>query len=252
MAYSEEITRNEENYPEEIYWNEETNISLISSADIMWDANENKTYMKALCIFYENLFSSPELRIHLYQFITLVICLVGIVGNILNVAIFSRRGNTSPASIILRALSITELIILSSHTLFTCLGFFSSGSTYDKLRGYFMFGNYSNIRNFIIDVFYNIGTWLAIELAIWRFIAIAYPLHSKSWCIKRRTRTMIVVGYVFGITLQILMLLWCDYESALYPFMSHNFLRLFDSGLLHLKAWVRFLSSIALTAPSVM
>ena len=205
----------------------------------MSDVEKNENYVEEFCHFIGTI----ENKINLLEYIIPLICLFGIVGNILNIAIFSRT--SSPASIILRALSITELVVvILNFALFIVYCWMTYTESVDEY--FFVLGIDHFIRFVITEVFYNIGTWLAIVLAIWRYVAIVYPLHSKSWCNKTRTRIMIVAGYIVGIILHAVILLLCP--DVNYLLMDADL----SLDIFHLRAWLRLVSSIVLTVPSAM
>lgn len=47
-----------------------------------------------------------------------------------------------------------------------------------------------------MQVFHTISIWLTLTLAVWRFIAVAYPQRNREWCGMQQTIVAIAAGYL--------------------------------------------------------
>lgn len=55
----------------------------------------------------------------------------------------------------------------------------------------------------VFQVFHTISIWLTVTLAVWRYIAIAYPQHNSTWCSMTRTHSTIMAAFCCAVVLNI-------------------------------------------------
>ena len=120
----------------------------------------------------------------------------GVIGNVINVVVLTRRWMRSSTNFYLTALAVYDILYL---TLLVCL----------TLKYYPDIVNSPSYTYFyepwgrpLADICSNTATWLTVTFTVERYIAVCYPMRGKVLCTPQRARWIIVAVCVaaFGIT----------------------------------------------------
>ncbi len=137
-----------------------------------------------------------------------IICLFGILGNLLNLAILTWRYKHREINVMERG-ALLGLIALALSDFFFCLGmtpnfiFYKESIVfYSKNFHYF----YQVYRMYVHNVFIKISTWLTMVIAMGRYIAICHPLRARIFVGLSATKAAIIVTYLYWILLSLPML----------------------------------------------
>ncbi|XP_065204082.1 G-protein coupled receptor dmsr-1-like [Planococcus citri] len=132
-------------------------------------------------------------NIHVY--ITIPICSVGMILNLLNVLVFTRKTMNSPPNLILAHLAFVDFLFLLSNIAESWLTYFQFENDSDRKQsyGWTILYLYSDIS---LDTFHFISIFLTVQLAVWRYIAVVHPLKERHWCTKKITRNVVITGHV--------------------------------------------------------
>lgn len=129
-----------------------------------------------------------------HGYISLVVCIFGIVANTLNIIVLTRKEMRSPTNSILTGLAIADLLVMLDYIPFTLHLNILNKSNRDKFDyNWTMFVLFHS--NFS-QVCHTISIYLTVVLAVWRYIAVVYPQHNRQWCTMRTTTVTILLGYV--------------------------------------------------------
>ena len=131
--------------------------------------------------------------------IILAICIFGIIGNILNLLILSRKSLTThmerlekSAHFGLIALALSDLLFCISalpHTV-------KDPSRFDTPTVDFWL-LYDAYGDAVVNTFILSSTWLTVAMAISRYIAICYPLHAREHLSLTSSRVVIAMVFLF-------------------------------------------------------
>ena len=135
---------------------------------------------------------------HILEFnVTPVICILGIVLNIINLLVLTERGLKESPYIYLRALSFTDLSALVMTALFLVFtsppgasGFITSDGTASGDFGVFYGAYFFLPLNSICN---NSSTWIVITLTIERFLFVKKPLWARDACTPSGAKVKTVV-----------------------------------------------------------
>lgn len=131
-----------------------------------------------------------------YGYIVLPLSVIGSTGNVLNIWVFTRKKMLTPTNILFIGLTIADMVVLLINIPYTYYQYLRSEVvSYKDMYTYEWTLYYLCSINFQ-RVFHGISTWHTIMLAIWRYIAVVYPLKERSWCSLKATYGAIFVGYV--------------------------------------------------------
>ncbi|KAK0052700.1 G-protein coupled receptor [Biomphalaria pfeifferi] len=146
-----------------------------------------------------------------HAYISLVISVFGIIGNSLNVFILTRKEMISAMNILLTALAVTEGLKLTLHLTFIVLFFF----VYDNALSPLVKVSYAMFYFIVAIVFHTASIWLTVSLAIFRYIAIRFPLLAATLCSRYRAKVNVVI-VCFLVTVM------CIPNSLSYSYVSNN------------------------------
>lgn len=131
----------------------------------------------------------------------LAICVVGLVGNLLNLVILTRRGLESTMHELERC-SHVGLVALSGSDFMFCLVvipeavFFSDKYMFRSNTFEMYFRIYGNG---IINTFITCSTWLTLTVAVGRYLAICHPLRARYLLRLNFVRVQLVCVFVFSV-----------------------------------------------------
>ncbi len=137
-----------------------------------------------------------------------IICLFGILGNLLNLAILTWRYNHREIDVLERG-ALLGLIALALSDFFFCLGMTPNVVYYDDKVDFYsknFYYFYQLYRMYIHNVFIKISTWLTMIIATARYIAICHPLHARIFAGLSTTKAAIILTYLYWMLLYLPML----------------------------------------------
>lgn len=144
------------------------------------------------CVPGANNFNRAYSRLHGY--IALVICIVGSATNSINIAVLSRREMTSSTNSILTGLAVADLLVMLEYIPYALHMNIKIGPHVNKNT--YAWAVFVYFHSIFSQVFHTISIWLAVTLAVWRYVAIAYPQRNRTWCSPKNTILAIVSAYV--------------------------------------------------------
>uniref|UniRef100_A0A1B6ECD2 G-protein coupled receptors family 1 profile domain-containing protein n=1 Tax=Clastoptera arizonana TaxID=38151 RepID=A0A1B6ECD2_9HEMI len=137
-------------------------------------------------------FHSAYRQVHGY--VSLLVCIFGSIANILNIAVLTRPEMSSPTNAILTGLAVADLLVMIDYIPFACHMYFEQRPKRERYTygwAYFVL-----VHSHFAQTFHTISIWLTVSLAVWRYIAVAYPQHNREWCSMQRTIVAIAGGYI--------------------------------------------------------
>ncbi|KAK9512916.1 hypothetical protein O3M35_001227 [Rhynocoris fuscipes] len=129
-----------------------------------------------------------------HGYISLVVCLFGSVANLLNIVVLTRREMTSPTNAILTGLAVADLLVMLEYIPFAWHMYLSIGSKTNRYS--YLWALFVLLHSNFTQVCHTISIWLTVTLAVWRYIAVAYPQRNREWCGMQRTIVAIAMGYL--------------------------------------------------------
>jgi hypothetical protein len=136
---------------------------------------------------------SRILKVYLNGWASLVAGGIGILGNIMNVIVFSHKTMTSSSHVYVCALAVTDLIVISFRLPLT-VGYVFEIPSIMTYTGFY--AHYLCYMNGVGTSCIVTSIWIIVALSIERFIAISWPLKAKSMCIRSRARKVIPLIYI--------------------------------------------------------
>ncbi len=138
--------------------------------------------------------------------LTPLFCGFGIVGNILNILVLTRRRMQSGSDSGSERAAFMGLIALACSDLFYCISAFPKAFLPTQIA-FFLSGDpklyYYLYESYILNSFSKISTWLTVIMAVSRFVAICHPLHSRIFVHFKGTFVAIALTFVIWFLLEL-------------------------------------------------
>lgn len=190
-----------------------------------------------------------------------MVCVFGSVANIINGVVLTRKSMVSPTNAILTGLAVTDLLVMAEYIPYTMHQYVWSGRplTSQYAWGWAVFVLF---HAHFTQVFHTISIWLTVTLAVWRYIAIAYPQNTSTWCSMQRTFVVMVAAFFCSVICNIPNYLSFTIAATIHKNQTLYLLRmsslaLANDGLLqNINFWIyavilKLLPCVALTVLSL-
>lgn len=146
----------------------------------------------AFCVPGATEFNKAYSRLHGY--IAIVICIIGSATNSINITVLSRREMISSTNSILTGLAVADLLVMLEYIPYVLHMNIKIGPEVNKNT--YAWAVFVYFHSIFSQTFHTISIWLAVTLAVWRYIAIAFPQKNRTWCSTQNTTIAIVSAYV--------------------------------------------------------
>lgn len=133
----------------------------------------------------------------IHGYLSLVVCVFGVFSNIMTVVVLTRREMWSPTNAILVGIAMANLMVNLDYIPFTIHTSIANSTLYTSYSTY-AWAVLTLLHAHVSVTFHSISSWLIVLLAVWRYIAVSFPLHAKSWCTMRNARHLILGTYVLS------------------------------------------------------
>jgi hypothetical protein len=102
-----------------------------------------------------------------HGYISSVICLFGVISNIVNIIVLTRRHMVTPTNCILTALAITDMMTMSIYFVYAVY-FYIVTEPLDNYRHGEGWMYFVIVNNLAVITFHNMAMWLTVSLAVFR------------------------------------------------------------------------------------
>lgn len=137
------------------------------------------------------LFSQWYKQIHGY--FCIVCCILGILTNILNIVILSRKNMVTSTNCILTAIAVSDNLTMLAYIPFTLQFYCLYGTEPNPLRNNLVAVNFLQCFAYFSVMVHTISIWLTLTLAIFRCIILKYPEKRTVLCTVQRAKLAIVI-----------------------------------------------------------
>lgn len=123
-------------------------------------------------------------------------CIFGCIANCLNVIVLTRREMRSPTNAILTGLAIADLLVMLDYIPYSLIEYILKSKYPREIQFAYSWTWCIMFHAIFAQICHTISIWLTVTLAVWRFIAVAYPQRNRIWCEMRTTKFAIASSYV--------------------------------------------------------
>ncbi|KAK8785274.1 G-protein coupled receptor dmsr-1-like [Amblyomma americanum] len=129
---------------------------------------------------------------HLHGYLSMPVCVFGILANVLSIIVLTQRNMVSPTNGILTGLAVADMLVIATYLPYTI----TTHVMPQECKQSFERAVFVLVHSHVSVVFHTVSTWLTVTLAVWRFLAVSFPASSKEWCSMQRARWAVVSVYV--------------------------------------------------------
>ena len=132
----------------------------------------------------------------IHGYVASVVCIFGVISNILNVIVLTRKHMISPANCILTALAVADFLTMLTYLVYAVYFYIATGPRikFNHSIGWMYF---ILIHNYFIITSHNMALWFTITLAVFRYIFVCRSFTPARHChvnVKRVVMIIIAVG----------------------------------------------------------
>ncbi|KAL8564187.1 hypothetical protein ACOMHN_017456 [Nucella lapillus] len=135
----------------------------------------------------------------IYGFLLPAVCAFGMVGNVLNLTILTRRKLHKSFRTLEQAANLCLISLAVSDLMFCVFAFptmfLPKNDLYPTKGVLLMYRVYGTA---IINVFIMMSTWLTVAMSLERYLAICHPLRQDLYLTTRRIKIVIVLTYILS------------------------------------------------------
>lgn len=132
----------------------------------------------------------------MHGYISVLVCVFGSVANTLNIAVLTRREMVSPTNSILTGLAVADLLVMLEYIPFAFHMYWPAEGRPYRERYSYPWACFVYFHSIFAQTCHTISIFLTVILAVWRYIAIAYPQTNRRWCNMSITTYTIVATYI--------------------------------------------------------
>lgn len=126
-------------------------------------------------------------RFTVQKVITPALVCFGVIGNLVNIAVLTRRWMKSSTNCYLTALAVYDVLYL-------VLAYILSLSHFDSVRTSDLFIRFkSPLVRPLTDTCSNTGVWLTLTFTVERYIGVCHPMKGKVWCTPQSAKVIVVI-----------------------------------------------------------
>ena len=130
---------------------------------------------------------------HLHGYIANIVCIFGVISNILNIIVLTRKHMITPTNCILTALAIADLLTMLTYLVYATYFYIATEPKpeYSHSKGWMYF---IMIHNHFIITCHNMAMWFTVTLAVFRYIFVCHHTIASRLCsLQRAIMTIITV-----------------------------------------------------------
>lgn len=133
----------------------------------------------------------------IHGYLSLSVCILGCIANVANVVVLTRREIRSPTNAILTGLAIADFLVMIEYIPYSWFDYILPNMNYTR-KTLFSYSTawFIMLHSIFSQICHTISIWLTVTLAVWRYIAVAYPHRNRIWCNMRTTLIAIASAYI--------------------------------------------------------
>lgn len=145
-----------------------------------------------------------EVSMVIYGYVLPLVCMFGIIGNMLNLAILTRRKLQKSFKALEHAANMCLIALAFSDLMFCLFAFPTTFLPSDDLfetKGFLLY--YRIYCTGIINIFILTSTWLTVTMSVERYLAICHPFKNTFFLTIKMTKVIIVIVYILSVLFNI-------------------------------------------------
>ncbi|XP_062616280.1 G-protein coupled receptor dmsr-1-like [Saccostrea cucullata] len=152
----------------------------------------------------------------IHGYLAPIICIFGVVANILNIVVLTRKNMQTSTNVILTGLAISDGLTMAAYIPYALLLYVIHGTRSTPIRDSYGVAQFHIGYALFSVVVHSISIWLTVTLALFRYIFIRFPRLGAQYCNIHKAK-IAVVAVVIVVSLV------CVPYSVNFTIGEHNF-----------------------------
>lgn len=127
-----------------------------------------------------------------HGYVSGVVCIFGVISNILNIIVLTRKHMISPTNCILTALATADMLTMLTYLIYAIYFYIATEPlfTYPHTKQWMYF---ILVHNLFIITCHNMAMWLTVTLAVFRYIFVCHHVVANQLCSLERAIVAIII-----------------------------------------------------------
>ncbi|KAK3603463.1 hypothetical protein CHS0354_030303, partial [Potamilus streckersoni] len=136
----------------------------------------------------------------IHGYLAAIVCVFGVIANILNIIILTRKNMISSTNIILTGLAISDGLTMALYFPYALQMYVIYGTAAHPQRDTLGCARFQMAYAILSVILHSISIWLTVTLAVFRYVFIRFPRRGAKLCsVKRAKLSVIIVSVVVTI-----------------------------------------------------
>ncbi|GAB1601329.1 sex peptide receptor-like [Argonauta hians] len=149
-----------------------------------------------------------------HGYISVAVCIFGVISNILNIFVLTRKHMISPTNYILTALAIFDMFTMSTYIPYATYLYIFTSPSFNSFHPYSWVLFIVIHTNFIITC-HTIALWLTVSLAVFRYIFVCHHTQAPTLCNLARSKLTVLI--TVGINILFCIPTYAQYKVTEFP-----------------------------------
>ena len=135
-----------------------------------------------------------------HGYLATIVCIFGVIANVLNIIILTRKNMVSSTNIILTGLAISDGITMAFYLPYALQMYVIHGTEVSPERDTESCAKFQLSYAIVSVIMHSISIWLTVTLAVFRYVFIRFPRRGARWCNVQRAKTAVIsVSFVVAV-----------------------------------------------------
>ncbi|XP_076451326.1 G-protein coupled receptor dmsr-1-like [Babylonia areolata] len=130
---------------------------------------------------------------HLHGYVSLALCIYGVITNIINVSILTKKSMINPINCLLTGIAIADMITMSSYIPFAVHFYLLNGDTPNPTRNTFGWMVFLTVHTNLTLTSHTASIWLGVTMAIMRYVIVRSSQARGARSVTLRTSILLIV-----------------------------------------------------------
>lgn len=128
----------------------------------------------------------------IHGYLAAIVCVFGVIANVLNIIVLTRKNMVSSTNIILTGLAISDGLTMAFYFPFALQEYVIHGTAMSPERNSVESAKYTLSYAIASVILHSISIWLTVTLAVFRYVFIRFPRIGAQYCNVQRARTAVI------------------------------------------------------------
>lgn len=151
----------------------------------------------------------------IHGYLAATVCVFGVIANVLNIIVLTRKNMVSSTNIILTGLAISDGLTMAFYFPYALLMYVIHGISESPERDTEGAAKFQLCYAILSVILHSISIWLTVTLAVFRYVFIRFPRRGARYCNVQRTKTAVIA-------VSVAVIIVCIPNSITYELRSGN------------------------------